>query len=288
MGISVLFWLPFAQAVSRRLRRLTAATEQIAEGRFETRAGVTGHDEIGRLGEAVDAMAGRLDTLVNGQKRFLGDVAHELGSPIARLQVAVEILQQQLAASHEPLLTDVREEVQQMSALVNELLAFTAAGLQSRPARLATVRLGGLVAEVLAQENAAARVRPTVPDDLTVQADAKLLARAVGNLIRNALRYAGEGAGIAVTARREAGLALLTVTDDGPGVPAAALARLGEPFYRPEAARTREGGGVGLGLAIVKASVLACGGQVVFRNRSPHGFEAEIRLGAGGSEITRP
>ena len=70
----------------------------------------------------------------------------------------------------------------------------------------------------------------------------------------------------------------LTVADEGPGVAAEALPSLGEPFFRPEAARTREGGGTGLGLAIVKSAVLACGGSVEFANRRPRGFVAEIRL----------
>jgi len=70
------------------------------------------------------------------------------------------------------------------------------------------------------------------------------------------------------------------IDDDGPGVPAAALARLGEPFFRPESARARETGGVGLGLTIVRSSVAACGGEVRFANREPHGFRAELRLAA--------
>ena len=74
---------------------------------------------------------------------------------------------------------------------------------------------------------------------------------------------------------------VITVEDDGPGVPPDALSRLGEPFFRPETARTRETGGVGLGLAIVRSGVAACGGQVQFANRTPHGFRAEVRLAAG-------
>jgi two-component system sensor histidine kinase CpxA len=111
-----------------------------------------------------------------------------------------------------------------------------------------------------------------------VLGDEPLLARAVGNLVRNALRYAGESAAITLTARRENGTTLIIVEDDGPGVPLGAIERLGEPFYRPESARTRETGGVGLGLAIVRSSVTACGGHVQFSNRTPHGFRAELRL----------
>jgi two-component system sensor histidine kinase CpxA len=102
----------------------------------------------------------------------------------------------------------------------------------------------------------------------------------LGNLIRNALRYAGQAGPITVSAARTNGHVIIAVDDEGPGVPAADVDRLGEPFFRPELARTRESGGVGLGLAIVRNSIAACGGEVRFANRTPRGFRAEIRLSA--------
>ncbi len=276
---SILFWLPFVRGITRSLGQLTAATGKIAEGDFHTRVSATRRDELGQLGDSVNQMAGRLDTLVNGQKRFLADVAHELGSPIARLQVAVEILESRASdpALHVQI-ADVREEVQQMSALVNELLAFTQAGLRPRAAELAPVELVPLVAQAVAREGAGDHVAIGIPSGLAAHADQPLLARAVGNLIRNALRYSGANTPITVTAHRGDDRVVLTVADEGPGVPAETLARLGEPFYRPEAARTRETGGTGLGLAIVRSAVAACGGEVRFSNRTPHGFCVEITL----------
>jgi two-component system sensor histidine kinase CpxA len=286
LAFSILFWLPFVRGMTRALAQLTRATGAIAEGKFDTRVPAARRDEFGALGGAVNQMAARLDTLVNGQKRFLADIAHELGSPVGRLQVAVEILESRADPALREHVADVREEVQQMSALVNELLAFTKAGLRARDAELAPVALGPLVQRVLDREDVARRVAANLPADLAARADAALLDRALGNLVRNALRYAPDG-GVTLTVRADGAHVVLAVADDGPGVPPEALARLGEPFYRPEAARTREGGGVGLGLAIVKSAVAACGGAVVFRNRAPHGFEAEVRLERGG-EITRP
>jgi two-component system, OmpR family, sensor histidine kinase CpxA len=280
VGISVLFWWPFMRSVSQRLHQLTRATEHIAEGRFDTRTRLSGRDEIARLGEAVDSMAGRLDTMVNGQKRFLGDVAHELGSPLARLQVAIEIIDQRADAPLKAAITDAREEAQQMAALVNELLMFTKAGLKSPTADLQVIPLASLVAKVISTEDPTKKVTVQLPTGLEVRADPALLHRALANLVRNALRYAGDNATVTLTATRQNGLAYIQLEDDGPGVPAEALSRLGEPFYRPEVARTRESGGVGLGLAIVRSSISACGGQVQFSNRTPHGFHTLITLGA--------
>ncbi|MBI5771405.1 MAG: HAMP domain-containing protein [Verrucomicrobia bacterium] len=277
---SILFWLPPVLWLTRDIRRLRAATERIADGKFDVRVAATRNDELGALGASVNTMAGRLDSLVNGQKKFLGDVAHELGSPLGRLQVAIEILEARADAPLKPQVADVREEVQQMSGLVNELLAFTKAGLKPPPAELAAIDLAPLAHDVATREGAGARVAAAIEEGLRVRADTALLTRALGNLIRNALRYAGEQGIIMVTARRDGDAVCIAVEDEGPGVPPEALERLGEPFYRPDVARTREAGGVGLGLSIVCSAVTACGGEVHFANREPRGFRAEIRLPA--------
>ena len=278
--LSVLFWLPLVQSITRSLGQLTVATEKIAEGRFDTRVAAHRRDEIGQLGDSVNRMAARLDAHMNGQKRFLGDVAHELCSPLARLQMATGILADQAPKNLAETVADVRDEVQQMSTLVNELLAFTKSGMAPRDIAIAPTMLEPLVRAALQREGADEKVTLAIPADLGALADAELLGRAVGNLVRNALRYAGDAGPITVAAARDGDRVMLTVDDSGPGVPPADLDRLGEPFFRPELARTREGGGVGLGLAIVRNSVTACGGEVRFANREPKGFRAEIRLRA--------
>lgn len=282
LGVSVLFWAPFVIGMTRELRAMMHATGRIAEGRFETRIATRRGDEIGRLGESINQMAMRLDALVNGQKKFLADVAHELGSPVGRLQVGTSILDARVDESLRPAVADVREDVQQMSELIGELLAFTRADLGATAAQVVSVELAPLVAAVLTREAAGATVTVDISAGLRVRADEALLARALGNLVRNAVRHAGDQAQINLAAAPAPnGGVGLTITDDGPGVPAAALARLGEPFYRPDAARTREAGGVGLGLSIVKTTVAAMNGTVRFANRPPRGFEVKIELEAG-------
>lgn len=278
LGLSILFWLPLVRSISREVRILTLATEQIADGNFRIRVPSDRNDELGRLAESVNTMAGRLDSLVNGQKRFLADIAHELGSPVGRLQVATEILETKAPPDLREHVNDVREEVQQMSSLLGELLDFTKAGLRAKDATLAIVPLDRVVSTVLAREDPAGRVQKHFIPSLRVAADEALLSRAIANLVRNALRYAADSQSIAICAKSEAGRVAIAVEDEGPGVPAAELERLGEPFYRPELARSRDTGGAGLGLAIVRSAIAACGGTVSFANRVPHGFRAEIRL----------
>lgn len=276
--LSVLFWLPLVRGITVALGQLTIATEQIADGRFDARVPASRRDELGKLGASVNRMASRLDTHMTGQKRFLGDVAHELCSPLARLQMATGILADRAPAELHATVDDVREEVQQMSGLVNELLAFTKAGMQRRDVEMVRLQLAPIVNDAIARENGGSRVTTLIPAELHVCGDTDLLTRAIANLVRNALRYADASEMILVSARREGERVIVAVDDHGPGVPAEALDRLGEPFFRPEAARTRELGGVGLGLSIVRNAVVSCGGQVRFSNRTPRGFRAEILL----------
>ncbi len=278
IGVSLLFWLPFVRSLTRDLGRLNRATESIADGNFDTRVPENRRDELGALGGSVNRMAGRLDRLVTGQKRFLGDIAHELGSPIGRMQVSASILEQRAGPELQNAITDVREEIDQMSALVGELLAFTKAGLRPRDAAVATVLLAPLAARVLAREAADDAVKIIIPETLAARADADLLARALGNLIRNALRHASRASAITLRAEKDTDAVLVIIEDEGPGVPSEALVRLGEPLFRPEAARNRDTGGAGLGLAIVKSCVEACGGTVRFENRTPSGFRVTLRL----------
>lgn len=276
---SVLWWLPFVGSITKSIRLVTAATEQVAEGKFTVAVNDRRGDELGRLGAAVKRMAGRLEGFVTGQKRFLGDIAHELCTPLARMEMALGVLEQRADAKQREYVNDVRDEVRHMSGLVNELLSFSKASLKAKELPLVAVSLRELADKVIAREAAASdAIEVSVPDELQAKAEPELLARAVGNLIRNALRYAGHAGPIRLTAAARGTEVIVTVSDEGPGVPAESLSRLSEPFYRPDAARTREQGGVGLGLAIVKSCVEACQGKLTFRNREPKGFEAEIRL----------
>jgi len=276
--ISVLFWMPFVGSMTRAIREMTRVTERLALGQFETKVRSDRADELGRLGEAINILSARLNGYVHGQKRFLADVAHELGSPLGRLQMGIGILEERADPALRGRVADVREEIQQMSELVGELLAFTKAGLDAKEVVLSAVSLAPLVTRVVAREGAGAAVEVSVHEELAVEASPDLLARALGNLVRNSVRYAASQGPVRVSARREGAEVVLSVEDEGPGVPAEALPFLGEPFYRPAVAREREAGGTGLGLSIVRTAVVACRGSVRFANRSPRGFSVQIRL----------
>jgi len=281
--LSLLWWLPFVSSITRSLGQMTAATEKVAEGSFDVALNDRRGDELGRLGGAINRMAGRLEGFVTGQKRFLGDIAHELCTPLARMEMALGVLDQRADEKQRDYVNDVRDEVRHMSGLVNELLSFSKAGLRGKDLALTPVELRPLLERVVTREAAADEaVQIQAPEALAAVAEPELLARAVGNLLRNALRYAGHAGPVELTAAAQGDEVVINVADQGPGVPPESLAKLCEPFYRPDAARTREQGGVGLGLAIVKSCVDACQGKLALRNRQPQGFEGEIRLRRAG------
>ena len=166
-----------------------------------------------------------------------------------------------------------------MASLVNELLAFSKASLHGNPTECEPVALAELVRRVVAREASGQEgVQVEIAEELQALAAPGLLARAVANLVRNALRYAGDAGPITVSAEGQNGRILLAVSDCGPGIPEEALAQIFDPFFRLDTARSRETGGFGLGLAIVKTCVQACGGSVGARNRQPSGLQVEITL----------
>jgi two-component system sensor histidine kinase CpxA len=271
--------LPLVRGITHSIREMTGATARVAEGRFDIRVREDRGDELGLLARSINGMAGRLAGFVNGQKRFLGDIAHELCSPLARAQVALGILEGQVSAG---VLEDLREEVQQMSSLVNELLSFSKASLAAGRIKLESIPLHVVLARAIEREGLSGpAIRSTVPMDLLVKAEPDLLCRAVSNLLRNAVKYAGEDGPVEAAAERVGRDVILTVSDDGPGVPEEALAQIFDPFYRVDISRARETGGAGLGLAIVKTCVESCGGRVSCHNRAPHGLSVVITLAAG-------
>ncbi|MDQ3061703.1 MAG: HAMP domain-containing histidine kinase [Acidobacteriota bacterium] len=278
--VSLLFWLPFVRGITRNIAQMTDATEQIAEEKFDVRVGDKRTDEIGRLGAAINQLASRLSGFVSGQKRFLGDISHELNSPLARMQFALSILEDRVDGKNRGYVVDAKEEVELMSKLVGELLEYSKAGIKTTEVNLVKIRLRPLVETVIEREKATetAEVKIIIADNIEVLAQPELLSRAIANVVRNAVCYAGKAGEIKVSATNGKNQVKIEIADNGAGVPEDALEKLFDPFYRVESDRARQSGGTGLGLAIVKTCVEACQGKVAASNRIPQGLAVTISL----------
>lgn len=279
--IPALCWIPFVRRMTGTIGRMTEATTRIADGHFDIKLVTRRRDELGMLSDSINRMAGRLAGYVTGQKRFLGDIAHELSSPIARMQIALAIVEQRIASSSAEYVADVQEELEQMSSLVDELLQFSRTSVAQRSAELQPVEIEPILRRAVNREGRTeGGIGLQVSQHLVAIADPDCLFRAVSNILRNAVRYAGNHGPIEVSASTDshAGLVRIRIADAGPGIPEAELENIFRPFYRPEFARTRETGGTGLGLAIVRDCVETCGGRVTCRNLVPRGLEMVIEL----------
>lgn len=258
-----------ARNLARPIRSLRSGFDALAEGRLDTRMGsaVTRRgDELGQLGRDFDSMAQRLGQLVATRDRLLHDISHELRSPLARLEVAVELARRR-PETVGVALDRIERESQRLDALVGEVLTMARMESGATMAREDYVDVNELlrtIADDASFENAdSARIRIVgdVDSEILMRGQGELLYRAFENVIRNAMRHTPEGTEVEVSVRREAGSVTVDIADQGSGVPESELASIFEPFHRGAG-----GDGFGLGLAIAQRAIEAHGGRISARN----------------------
>ncbi|MDM5147611.1 HAMP domain-containing histidine kinase [Candidatus Persebacteraceae bacterium Df01] len=239
-----------------------------AVGRGEWRQTVIGrNDEIGDLATGFNQMQEKLRVLVQAKLRFLADASHELRSPLARLRLAAEFVQDDNLRAR--MCTDVME----LDRLTGDIMEKTR--LDNFRQRLKKTRLQLTdVFSNLQEKYPAVIFRVTV--DTTIEADVEVLLRALSNLLDNAVKFASDNVWADGTAAD--GGALISIRDDGPGANEEDLPNLFEPFYRADTSRSRKTGGFGLGLSIVKATVEAHNGKITAKNASSGGLIMELWL----------
>ncbi len=289
--VSGLVCFLLARYLTAPLTRLRRATEAYATGDLNTR--VMPHmggrrDEIAELAQAFDRMAERLQEAMNSQRRLLGDVSHELRSPLARLQVALGLARQRAEGRATEELDRIEREAERLNDLIGQLLSL--ARLESGIGTTARepLDLAGLLAEVAGDADYEARAKNRrVSFDAHAHAlldgDGDLLQSAFENIVRNAVRYTAEGTTVTIALERQPSTPgwRVSVQDRGPGVPEEMLPQLFEPFVRVGDARDRASGGYGLGLAIARRAILAHGGDIRASNDPGGGLRIDVWLPAG-------
>jgi signal transduction histidine kinase len=263
---------PIARRITRRLERLQTQVDALGQGELSARVEVRGRDEIAQLAHSFNHAAAQIEKLVNAQRSTLANASHELRSPLARLRMGLELMQE----SARPELKDrMHKDITELDELVGELLLASRLEASERLPRTEMVDLLGLLAEEAARIGAGTQVGGTA---VQIRGDTRMLHRMVRNLLENAQRYGG---GSNVEARVEAqagGGAKLVVADRGPGIPAHERERVFEPFYRI-AGTPEHGTGVGLGLALVRQIARHHGGEARCLAREGGGTRFEVTLG---------
>lgn len=274
--------------LTRPIQAMRHATRRLAAGDLDARAGsnvASRKDEIGDLVRDFDAMAERIGSLIESQKQLLSDISHELRSPLARLQVALELARRKAGAAAETDLARIQAEADRMTGLISQLLAVSKAESDVTPRREETFGLAEVVSAIADDADYEARtggkrVCLRIERAPVVRADPGLVSSAIENVVRNASRHTPEGTSVEIVVTGEANRARVIVQDDGPGVPDAALKQIFSPFYRVGTARDRQSGGAGLGLSIALRAVTLHGGTIHAENRPEGGLLVTIDLPA--------
>ncbi|HVB79420.1 MAG TPA: ATP-binding protein [Candidatus Binataceae bacterium] len=321
----VLFGRWLSHRLTAPIADLTRVVSEIADtDKLDARVPVTSSDELGSLARSFNRMTdnlerttqererfvgelaalnqtleariaertAELEAAMRAQRRLIGDISHEIKSPLARLSMALGLASRSADPDRPRQFARIEREIENISALASELLTLARLDGTAAPPEFAPVPLHRLIKQVI--EDAVYEAPPRARDiafrstAITVPGNADLLKRAIENVMRNAIFYTSEGTPITVSlSRKGSNVVSAEVADCGPGVPEAALKHLFEPFYRVDTARARQTGGAGVGLAICQRVVQLHGGAVHARNNDPHGLIVTIDLPIGASSPGR-
>jgi signal transduction histidine kinase len=280
---SLLFAIILARYFSRPIRSLGLAFEAIAEGKLETRIGhtmTTRRDELADLGNGFDSMAEQLERLVDGKQRLLHDVSHELRSPLARMQAAIDLMQQQPDRIGEFIARIERESVR-IDKLVSELLTLARLDAGIPGDHMMEIDLAEMVAAITEDasfeaEIKSCRVTTSMPQKLSMYGNPDLVHRAIENIVRNAIRHSPEAGVVSIEGKvdEQQTSVTLTISDEGEGVPAEDLKTIFEPFYRsPKADRFK---GFGIGMSMTRRVLDAHKGKVSAENKIEGGLVVKM------------
>lgn len=289
LTISAILSFFIARSLVTPIKNLCTAHRSLAQGHLDSRSNGVAlrKDELGQLGQDFDNMAEKISQLLAAQKRLLGDVSHELRSPLARLQIALGLASspQNIAENKDLVrhLERIELEAHRLDDMIGDVLRLSRLESQLQNIECFGLSLKSLLEFLVKDANFEAQsddkqVSLSLTDDAQILGDQSLLASAFENVIRNAVKYTQANSSVEVSMTVEQNLTVTRIRDHGPGVPTSALSQLFEPFYRVSDSRQRSSGGTGLGLAIAEKSISAHGGSISAHNHAKQGLEVVIRL----------
>ena len=268
---------PVVRRLTRRLESLKQGVEAFGAGALHHRVDAGGRDEVAAVAASFNQAAARIESLVRANQSLLANASHELRSPLARLKMAVEMLESAEAPQRAPLRDEIERNIRELDTLVEEVLLASRLDVAENPLHRDKVDLLAVAAEEAARVGAHVESTRSVH----VDGDERLLRRAVRNLLENAQRYGGGEVeiGLGHVTVRGRDCVFLEVCDRGPGVPEAMRERIFEPFFRLPG-HAEQAGGIGLGLALVKQIAVRHGGDVRCEARSGGGSVFVIEMPA--------
>lgn len=267
--------------------RLREAAQQLAQGKLSTRAAATvgrRGDELGALARDFNTMADRIEELVSRQRQLVFDISHELRSPLARLNVALDLARGGKAGSLP--FDHMESDLVRLNEMIGRLLTIAKLDAATMQVEMSGVDITKLVAQIVDDAAFEAQKRDVTvsfadQEQHQVRGNSDLLHSAIENVVRNAIRYTAVGTSVEISLKLEnRSQVLIQIRDHGKGVPENDLGRIFQAFYRVAEARDRESGGVGLGLAIADRIIRIHGGTIRAENVQPSGLNVLIEIPA--------
>ena len=285
-------WLFVSRRVLKRIDSVAVTSQQIMTGDLSGRLEVTGTgDEFDRLAESLNTMLARIERLMTGLKEVSDNIAHDLKTPLSRMRNRVEtaLAKADSQAEYRDALEATIEDADQLIRTFNALLMIARVEAGSSDAQFAEVDAAGIAADVFElyeplAEEAGVALAIDAPEPVPLAANRELLSQALANLVDNAIKYAtqaGDRPSVAISATRRDASAVLSVSDNGPGIPAEDRGRVAERFVRLEESRSKPG--AGLGLSLVSAVAHLHSGSLQLSDNDP-GLLAELILPADGDD----
>ena len=280
----------FSSILARPLSGMIRAIQKMARGDFSARAPEKGSGEIRRLAETFNSMSEKIETLDVTRNQFVANASHELKTPLASMKVLLESLIYQPDMDkglRTEFLQDINREIDRLSAIVSDLLTLVRMDAGSVKLTREKLTLQDLIEENRHRLDPMARKRRQelvidIKDPCEMNADKGKMNQVIYNLMENAIKYTQEGGRIVVTLDRTTRDAVLSVKDNGPGIPQDAIPHIFDRFYRVDKARSRETGGTGLGLSIVRQMVLLHGGTIRAESQEGQGSDFIVELPVNG------
>ena len=269
---AALLAVALGRRVARPLSEIAEAARRVAGGDYAVRVPRSGPEEIASLADSFNQMAASLDAQERTRREFIANAAHELKTPLTNLQGYLEALRDGVLPGDAATFASLHEEAVRLVRLAASLDTLAEGDARAAPLELVEVDLGAAIRSAVelaapAFERAGVNLRVELPDRLQARADPDALAQVMGNLLQNAARYTPSGGHVVIAGERRHADVLVSITNDGAGIPADDLPHVFERFYRVDKSRARTCGGAGIGLAIVKQLVDAAGGRVGAESR---------------------
>ncbi|MFH1879793.1 MAG: HAMP domain-containing sensor histidine kinase, partial [Bacillota bacterium] len=279
-----------SRVITKPIDLLTRGIQRMGRGDLSVRVPVKGGGELKKLAETFNSMSEKLERLDKSRNQFVSNASHELKTPLSTMKILLEniIYQPDMDLNlRTEFLTDVNLEIDRLNLIISDLLTLVSMDTKAMRLRLETFKLSDMIRDVVQRLSVVAEqkhqeIKVNLAEGCEMHADYAKLTQVIYNILDNAIKYTSQGGLIRVRLIRSGRNAVITIADNGSGIPKEDQAHIFDRFYRVDKARSRDTGGTGLGLSIVHQFVLMHGGNVTVDSTEGVGSTFTVELPMGG------